>query len=229
MCIVGYGDSEDNYKFFELKNSYGRNWGIHGYMRIRRTDPGLCKITEEAYVPLIKGVKPPDIAYLVKAGFLSPAFYRRRAPRIDRRHRDFKPVSSLSFAEKQKPNCRKLTTKDPTQYEYIFLSKKRYKADEISPLEVMKDKFAMTGNPYTRPALRFEAQRRIGDTKMIDHLLKHVPNFRRLHKGLGAVEYWLDNSDFVGIRKDGVKDPEKDKVIISNQKIILSNQQGYYI
>lgn len=94
---------------------------------------------------------------------------------------------------------------------------KRYKAAELSLLEAMKEKKAMIGNPITRPVLRVEARKRIGDTGLLDHLLKHVANkvapcgtlrFRRSHNADGAMEYWLENADLLKIRKDaGVKDP----------------------
>ncbi|PWA88412.1 protein DYAD [Artemisia annua] len=96
-------------------------------------------------------------------------------------------------------------------------SKERYMAAELSLLEAMKAKKAMIGNPITRPALRLEARKRIGDTGLLDHLLKHVANevapggklrFRRSHNASGTMEYWLEDADLLKIRKDaGVKDP----------------------
>ncbi|KVI04556.1 hypothetical protein Ccrd_017123 [Cynara cardunculus var. scolymus] len=90
-------------------------------------------------------------------------------------------------------------------------------AAEQSLLEAMKEKEAMIGNPITRPALRVEARKRIGDTGLLDHLLKHVANkvapggqlrFRRSHNADGAMEYWLESADLLKIRKDaGVNDP----------------------
>ena len=81
-------------------------------------------------------------------------------------------------------------------------------AAELSLLEAMKAKKAMIGNPITRPALRLEARKRIGDTGLLDHLLKHVANqvapggklrFRRSHNASGTME---EDDDILKIRKD---------------------------
>ncbi|MFS7936881.1 hypothetical protein Hanom_Chr05g00420991 [Helianthus anomalus] len=130
------------------------------------------------------------------------------------RKRKGKQVKHL-WRTNKKPmkRCRKLVIRDPSDR----WSKERYKAAELSLLEAMKEKKAMIGNPITRPALRVEARKRIGDTGLLDHLLKHVANkvapcgtlrFRRSHNADGAMEYWLESADLLKIRKDaGVKDP----------------------
>ncbi|XP_022037914.1 protein DYAD isoform X1 [Helianthus annuus] len=130
------------------------------------------------------------------------------------RKRKGKQVKHL-WQTNKKPmkRCRKLVIRDPSDR----WSKERYKAAELSLLEAMKEKKAMIGNPITRPALRVEARKRIGDTGLLDHLLKHVANkvapcgtlrFRRSHNADGAMEYWLESADLLKIRKDaGVKDP----------------------
>lgn len=84
-------------------------------------------------------------------------------------------------------------------------------------LKVMKDKYAVFGNPILRPELRLEARKLIGDTGLLDHLLKHMAGkvapggqdrFMRKHNADGAMEYWLESSDLVHIRKEaGVNDP----------------------
>ncbi|KAI7750224.1 hypothetical protein M8C21_025751, partial [Ambrosia artemisiifolia] len=131
-----------------------------------------------------------------------------------RKRKKGKQVKYLRQANK-KPmkKCRKLATRDLTDR----WSKERYKAAELSLLEAMKEKKAMIGNPITRPVLRVEARKRIGDTGLLDHLLKHVANkvapcgtlrFRRSHNADGAMEYWLESADLLNIRKEaGVKDP----------------------
>lgn len=84
-------------------------------------------------------------------------------------------------------------------------------------MEVMKSKGARTETPILRPQLRAEARKRIGDTGLLDHLLKHMAGklapggqerFRRRHNPDGAMEYWLESADLVNLRKDaGVTDP----------------------
>lgn len=81
----------------------------------------------------------------------------------------------------------------------------------------MKAKGATAGNPILRPDLREEARKMIGDTGLLDHLLKHMAGklapggeerFRRRHNADGAMEYWLESADLVNIRKEaGVNDP----------------------
>ncbi|KAJ0043766.1 hypothetical protein Pint_18018 [Pistacia integerrima] len=96
-------------------------------------------------------------------------------------------------------------------------SKERYLIAEVNMLKIMKEKEAVFGKPILRPALRMEARKLIGDTGLLDHLLKHMAGkvapggqerFRRRHNADGAMEYWLERADLVNIRKEaGVKDP----------------------
>ncbi|CAH9094707.1 unnamed protein product [Cuscuta epithymum] len=96
-------------------------------------------------------------------------------------------------------------------------SEERYKMAEKNLLEVMKGKGATATNPILRPELRTEARKRIGDTGLLDHLLKHMAGkvapggterFRRRHNADGAMEYWLESADLVNVRKEaGVSDP----------------------
>lgn len=84
-------------------------------------------------------------------------------------------------------------------------------------LKILKEKGAGPGNPILRPDLRSEARKMIGDTGLLDHLLKHMAGklapggkerFRRRHNPEGAMEYWLENADLIEIRKQaGVEDP----------------------
>ncbi|XP_051122992.1 protein DYAD-like [Andrographis paniculata] len=93
----------------------------------------------------------------------------------------------------------------------------RYKLAEESLLEVMKQKGATSEKPILRPLLRKEARKRIGDTGLLDHLLKHTAGrvtpggkerFRRWHNADGAMEYWLESADLANIRNNvGVNDP----------------------
>ncbi|KAH6768863.1 hypothetical protein C2S51_014199 [Perilla frutescens var. frutescens] len=96
-------------------------------------------------------------------------------------------------------------------------SSERYKLAEKNLLDVMKSKEATSQTPILRPQLRAEARKRIGDTGLLDHLLKHMAGklapggqerFRRRHNPDGAMEYWLESADLVNIRRDaGVSDP----------------------
>ncbi|XP_050386172.1 protein DYAD-like [Argentina anserina] len=93
----------------------------------------------------------------------------------------------------------------------------RYKLAEESMLKVLKERGATAGKPVKRAVLRNEARKSIGDTGLLDHLLKHMAGrvapggaerFRRRHNSDGAMEYWLENADLVKIRKEaGVQDP----------------------
>ncbi|KAL3005588.1 hypothetical protein AAZX31_08G228600 [Glycine max] len=96
-------------------------------------------------------------------------------------------------------------------------SAERFNLAEENILKVMKEKEAVYGNPILRPDLRTEARKYIGDTGLLDHLLKHMAGklapggaerFRRRHNAEGAMEYWLESADLVDIRKKaGVQDP----------------------
>ncbi|XP_028787368.1 protein DYAD-like [Neltuma alba] len=96
-------------------------------------------------------------------------------------------------------------------------SAERYKLAEENMLKVMKAKGAVFEKPILRPALRSEARKLIGDTGLLDHLLKHMAGkvapggterFRRRHNAEGAMEYWLESADLVKIRQEaGVQDP----------------------
>ncbi|XP_057756049.1 protein DYAD [Arachis stenosperma] len=96
-------------------------------------------------------------------------------------------------------------------------SVQRYKTAEENMLRVMKEKGAVFGNPIMRAELRSEARKYIGDTGLLDHLLKHMAGkvapggterFRRRHNAEGAMEYWLESADLVDVRRQaGVQDP----------------------
>ncbi|KAA8539778.1 hypothetical protein F0562_026470 [Nyssa sinensis] len=114
---------------------------------------------------------------------------------------------------KTKNNCKQIVLRNPKDR----WSAERYKLAEQNLVVVMKAKGAVYGNPILRPELRAEARKRIGDTGLLDHLLKHMAGkvapggterFRRRHNADGAMEYWLESADLVNIRKDaGVHDP----------------------
>ncbi|KAG2668546.1 hypothetical protein I3760_15G165700 [Carya illinoinensis] len=94
-------------------------------------------------------------------------------------------------------------------------SAERYKLAEQSMFEVLKAEGATFGNPISRPALRTAARKRIGDTGLLDHLLKHIDGkvvgterFRRCFSPNGVMEYWLESAELVKIRQEaGWQDP----------------------
>ncbi|MCH85706.1 protein DYAD-like, partial [Trifolium medium] len=107
-------------------------------------------------------------------------------------------------------------------------SGERYQLAEQTMWEVLKAEGATFENPITRPALRAAARKFIGDTGLLDHLLKHISGkvapggtdrFRRWHNTTGVMEYWLESADLDDIRQEaGVRDrywvpPSTDRAI----------------
>ncbi|XP_062215048.1 protein AMEIOTIC 1-like [Phragmites australis] len=96
-------------------------------------------------------------------------------------------------------------------------SAERYTAAERSLLDIMRSRGARFSAPVMRQDLRQEARKHIGDTGLLDHLLKHmagrVPEgsthrFRRRHNADGAMEYWLEPAELAEVRREaGVSDP----------------------
>ncbi|XP_077252060.1 protein AMEIOTIC 1-like [Tasmannia lanceolata] len=93
--------------------------------------------------------------------------------------------------------------------------RERYAMAEMKLLDILRAKGAVLGNSILRPALRAEARNHIGDTGLLDHLLKHMAGkvvrgerLGRRHNPDGAMEYWLEPAEFVDLRRQaGVKDP----------------------
>lgn len=93
----------------------------------------------------------------------------------------------------------------------------RYETAELKLLEIMREKKAFLGNPILRGDLRTEARHHVGDTGLLDHLLKHMvgkvfgdqgERLCRHRNAVGAMEYWLENADMIDLRRQaGVKDP----------------------
>lgn len=55
VAIVGYGATVDGTKYWIVKNSWGPEWGEHGYIRMHRgvdAEEGICGITMEASYPI---------------------------------------------------------------------------------------------------------------------------------------------------------------------------------
>nr|XP_024361864.1 uncharacterized protein LOC112275601 isoform X3 [Physcomitrium patens] len=95
-------------------------------------------------------------------------------------------------------------------------SSERYKSAQLKLIDIMHARKAVPGKPILRPVLREEARKHIGDTGLLDHLLKHMTDtivstgerFRRRHNSEGAMEYWLEHASLMELRKEaGVEDP----------------------
>ncbi|XP_052205447.1 vignain-like [Diospyros lotus] len=55
VAVVGYGTTLDGTKYWIVKNSWGPEWGEHGYIRMQRmvgAEEGLCGIAMEASYPI---------------------------------------------------------------------------------------------------------------------------------------------------------------------------------
>ena len=87
---------------------------------------------------------------------------------------------------------------------------------EESILEVLGEKKALFGSPNPRPQLQLEAHKKVGDTGLLECVLKHmtgkvapgcIDRFRHRHNADG-IDYWLENADQVHIKNQAwVEDP----------------------
>uniref|UniRef100_A0A0A9DL18 PTC1-like winged helix-turn-helix domain-containing protein n=1 Tax=Arundo donax TaxID=35708 RepID=A0A0A9DL18_ARUDO len=88
---------------------------------------------------------------------------------------------------------------------------------ELVLLDVLRARGATAGKPLQRANLRAEARRHIGDTGLLDHLLRHVADkvpagsadrLRRRYNADGTLEYWLEPAELQAVRREaGVDDP----------------------
>lgn len=92
----------------------------------------------------------------------------------------------------------------------------RYESAQLKLIDIMQRREAAPRKPILRAALREEARKDIGDTGLLDHLLKHMTDtviangdrFRRRHNAEGAMEYWLEDASLMEIRKAAkIEDP----------------------
>ncbi|XP_024007513.1 uncharacterized protein LOC18013420 [Eutrema salsugineum] len=93
----------------------------------------------------------------------------------------------------------------------------RIKFGEETLAEILKEKGASIETPISRRELRNTARKTIGDTGLLDHLLKHsdgnvtpggTDRFRRCHNTEGTMQYWLESADLIKIKlESGIRDP----------------------
>ncbi|KAF8762978.1 hypothetical protein HU200_008825 [Digitaria exilis] len=93
----------------------------------------------------------------------------------------------------------------------------RYAAGEAALLDILRARGAIAGKPAPRAELRAKARRYIGDTGLLDHLLRHVTDkvpagsgerVRRRYNPAGGMEYWLEPAELAAMRREaGVDDP----------------------
>ncbi|KAL6847150.1 hypothetical protein ACP4OV_023003 [Aristida adscensionis] len=95
-------------------------------------------------------------------------------------------------------------------------SARRYATAEAAMLGILRARGASAGKPLPRGDLRMEARRHIGDTGLLDHLLRHAADkvpagsaerVRRRYNAAGALEYWLEPAELAAVRREaGVAD-----------------------
>lgn len=54
VLIVGYG-SEDGLEFWLVKNSWGPNWGMNGFIKIARNRNNTCGVANSNAYPIMQG------------------------------------------------------------------------------------------------------------------------------------------------------------------------------
>lgn len=52
VLVVGYGTDEFQQDYYIIKNSWGKSWGEHGYMRIARNHANHCGVASDASFPI---------------------------------------------------------------------------------------------------------------------------------------------------------------------------------
>lgn len=53
VCIIGYG-VEDSKDYWLVRNSWGKNWGLEGYIKMSRNKHNQCGIALEAVIPVVE-------------------------------------------------------------------------------------------------------------------------------------------------------------------------------
>lgn len=96
-------------------------------------------------------------------------------------------------------------------------SVERCETSKKALLEVLREMDATWHKPVLRHELREKARKHIGDTGLLDYLLKHMAGevfadgkerLIRRHNSEGAIEYWLELAELAELRqKAGISDP----------------------
>ena len=53
VTVVGYGETNEGKKYYIVKNSWGKDWGMDGYVYWNRDIPNMCGIAQKAAYPLV--------------------------------------------------------------------------------------------------------------------------------------------------------------------------------
>lgn len=204
----------------------GTGWGVRRRVRYigrHRDDPKDKESTFDGYEAEadIREEEPLPATQEIRRSPRNRKRKREAEQSSPRKHRDERNKKrKVQGRSKKSPVEKKRTVEakdgDPRRGKDRW-SAERYAAAEKSLLNIMLSRGARYGEPVMRAVLREEGRKHIGDTGLLDHLLKHmagrVPDgsthrFRRRHNADGAMEYWLEPAELAEVRqKAGVSDP----------------------
>ncbi|KAM5558571.1 protein DYAD [Rosa sericea] len=163
-------------------------------------DEVLRAVVEDSKDEVLRAVKSEPLEM--------PEPKRRKC--LDRRSKD---LQAALRAKKRQNGCRPMERNETIGGRWHV---ERYKKAEQSLLDVLEAKEATFANPVSRTDLRLAARGKIGDTGLIDHLLKHIDGtvapcaskrFRRWFNHNGIMEYWLESAELANIRKEAGHHP----------------------
>ncbi|KAK8472683.1 hypothetical protein PHAVU_002G279200 [Phaseolus vulgaris] len=174
----------------------------HRFMFIGQHEENGSKLSSS--IPAVEELK--DKGKIIKGEpIFMPKFKKRKRLSLNRL-REIKADMCASTRESSSgmPETKKSENRDRW-------SAKRYMLAEQSMWEVLKGEGATFENPITRPALRMAVRKHIGDTGLLDHLLKHIDGrlahggterFRRRFNTKGIMEYWCESANLDEIRQE---------------------------